>query len=531
MRNFELPGRSPVNAPNGMAATSHPLASQAAIDVLKAGGNAMDGAVAACAVQCVVEPGSTGIGGDSFCLYAPNGTDQVVAFNGSGKAPAAATIDFYEDQGIKKFERSSPHSVTIPGAVDAWSKLLTDHGRMSLSDVLQPAIAYAHDGYPISSRVQYDWTASKPLIAREESTANIFLINGEVPKVGQMHNQRKLADTLQLIAENGRDAFYRGEVAEDIVHYLQEKGGLHTLDDFSNTNGNYVTPITTRYHGHVVHECPPNGQGLFALLLLNIMSGFDPGVDGPITTKRIHQELEACRLAYRARNMYLADPVFSNVPIEEILSVEYASRMRDQINEARATIPPNKVPLTRHEDTVYITVVDKDRNAASFINTLFHGWGSGLTAPKSGVVLQNRGHGFSLTRGHPNCIEGGKRPLHTIIPGMLTKGGKVVMPFGVMGGQYQAFGHLQFLSRFFDYGMDVQEAMDVPRFMVDPFTGEVEIETAVPQFIRDELATKGHQIVKPQKPIGGSQAIWIDWEQGVLTGGSDPRKDGCAIGY
>lgn len=531
MRNLERPGRSPVHASNGIAATSHPLASQVAIEVLKAGGNAMDGAIAACAVQCVVEPGSTGIGGDNFCLFAPNGTDQVVAFNGSGKAPAAATIDYFEGQGISEFERRSPHSVTVPGAIDAWSKLLADYGRMSLSDVLQPAIAFARDGYPVSSRVHHDWTISKPLIAAEESTAGIFLVNGEVPKVGQMHYQKALATTLQSIADNGRDAFYHGDIAEDIVAYLQGKGGLHTLNDFAITSGDYVTPISTQYHGYTVHECPPNGQGLFALLLLNVMAGFDAGNEGPITTKRIHQELEACRLAYRARNMYLADPDFSDVPIEEILSEEYAARMRDQINETQATIPPAEIPLTRHEDTVYITVVDKDRNAASLINTLFHGWGSGLTAPKSGVVLQNRGHGFSLTRGHPNCIDGGKRPLHTIIPGMLTTAGKVVMPFGIMGGEYQAFGHLQFLSRFFDYGMDVQEAMDAPRYMVDPFTGKVEIETAVPRSIRDELKLLGHTIDDPKIPIGGSQAIWIDWEQGVLTGGSDPRKDGCAIGY
>ncbi|MCO4823734.1 MAG: gamma-glutamyltransferase [Amylibacter sp.] len=531
MRNLERPGRSPVHAPNGMAATSHPLSSQVAIDVLKAGGNAMDGAVAACAVQCVVEPGSTGIGGDNFCLYAPNGTDQVVGFNGSGKAPADATIDHFEAAGIIKFDRRSPHSVTIPGAVDAWSQLLNDHGRMSLQELLQPAIAYARDGYPISSRVHTDWTANKALIAAEESTAHIFLPNGEVPKVGHIHHQKALAATLQSIADNGRDAFYYGDVATDIVDYLQSKGGLHTLDDFAKTKGEYVTPITTQYQGHTVHECPPNGQGLIALLLLNVMGGFDAGSEGPITTKRLHQELEACRLAYRARNTYLADPAFADVPIAHILSEEYATRMRDQINENKATIPPADIPLTRHEDTVYITVVDKDRNAVSFINTLFHGWGSGLTAPKSGVVLQNRGHGFSLERGHPNCIDGGKRPLHTIIPGMLTKNGKVVMPFGVMGGEYQSFGHMQFLSRYFEYGMDIQQAMDLPRMMVDPDTGQVEIEGIVPEVIRNELAALGHEIVNPARPIGGSQAIWIDWDQGVLTGGSDSRKDGCAIGY
>lgn len=531
MRNLERPGRSPVHAPNGMAATSHPLSSQVALDVLKAEGNAMDAAVAACAVQCVVEPGSTGIGGDNFCLYAPNGTDKVVGFNGSGKAPAAATIDHFEAAGITSFERRSPHSVTIPGAVDAWSQLLNDHGRMSLKELLQPAITYARDGYPVSSRVHTDWTASKALIAAEESTASIFLPKGEVPKVGHIHHQQALAATLQSIADNGRDAFYYGDVATEIVGYLQSKGGLHSLEDFANTKGEYVTPISTEYQGYAVHECPPNGQGVIALLLLNVMGGFDAGTVGPITTKRLHQELEACRLAYRARNTYLADPAFSDVPVEEILSDEYAARMRDQINESKATIPPAEIPVTRHEDTVYISVVDKDRNAVSFINTLFHGWGSGLTAPKSGVVLQNRGHGFSLERGHPNCIGGGKRPLHTIIPGMLTKNGKAVMPFGVMGGEYQSFGHMQFLSRYLEYGMDIQQAMDLPRMMVDPDTGEVEVESTVPEYIRNELAALGHEIVIPARPVGGSQAIWIDWEQGVLTGGSDPRKDGCAIGY
>ena len=267
-------------------------------------------------------------------------------FNGSGKAPADATIGHFEVAGITKFDRRSPHSVTIPGAVDAWSQLLNDHGRMSLQELLQPAIAYARDGYPVSSRVHADWTASKALIGAEESTARIFLPNGEVPKVGHIHHQKALAATLQAIADNGRDAFYYGDVATDIVDYLQSKGGLHTLDDFANTKGEYVTPITTQYQGHTVHECPPNGQGLIALLLLNVMGGFDAGSEGPITTKRLHQELEACRLAYRARNTYLADPAFSDVPIEEILSDEYAVRMRNQINESRATIPPADIPLT-----------------------------------------------------------------------------------------------------------------------------------------------------------------------------------------
>ncbi len=531
MRNLELPGRSPVHAPNGMACTSHPLASQAAIDVLKAGGNAVDGAIAACAVQCVVEPGSTGIGGDCFCLFSPLGSTDIVALNGSGRAPAAASVDYYKNAGIDEFARNSPHAVTVPSAIDAWSRLNNDHGRMPFGELLGPAIGYARDGYPISSRVHRDFASSIDLLKAEESTARIFLKDGKVPAIGQMHRQSELAATLQAVADNGRDAFYRGAVAQDIVSYLQSKGGLHTLEDFAAVEGTYVAPISTDFRGYQVFECPPNGQGIIALLLLNIMSGLERNGDDPITADRMHQELEACRLAYQTRHLYLADPAFADVPMEQILSAEYAASLRAAIDPAKANEPPVDVDLPRHKDTVYISVVDKDRNACSLINTVFWTFGSGLTAPGSGVVLHNRGLGFSLDPASPNCIAGGKRPLHTIIPGMVAKDDKVVMPFGVMGGEYQAFGHMQFLTRFFDYGLDIQEAMDCPRFMVDPFTGEVEVEDTVPDAIKDELRARGHRVALAEKPVGGSQAIWIDWEEGVLTGGSDPRKDGCAIGY
>lgn len=513
-----------------MAATSHPLASQAALDMLKAGGNAMDGAIAAVAVQCVTEPGSTGIGGDCFCLYAPEGGSDVIGFNGSGRAPAAASIGYYQNQGITKFPRMSPHAVTIPGAIDGWTQLHADHGRMPLSDVLAPAISYARNGYPLSSRVASDFAACAPLLRGDENSARIFLPNGEPPKVGQMHHQKELAHTLEAIATHGRAAFYEGEIAQDMVDYLRAKGGLHTMADFAATKGEYVTPIRTDFRGYTVHECPPNGQGVIALLLLNMFSKLDV-LEGPITTDRLHQELEACRLAYRARNLYVADPAFGDVPVQELLSQDYAQRLVEAINMNKAQEPPADIPLTRHHDTVYLSVVDKDRNACSFINTLYMGWGSGLTAPKSGVVLQNRGDGFSLVEGHPNCIAGGKRPLHTIIPAMLTKAGRAIMPFGVMGGHYQAFGHLQFLTRLLDYGMDIQEAMDAPRVMVDPDDDMVEIEGTVPAQVQAELAARGHRLKSPERPIGGSQGIWIDWDEGVLTGGSDPRKDGAAMGY
>ncbi len=534
MRNLELPGRSPVHSVNAMASTSQPLATQTAIDVLKSGGNALDAAVAACAVQCVVEPESTGIGGDCFCLYAPRGEAKnpgdIVAYNGSGRAPAAASVDWYRERGIDAIERESPHAVIVPGAVDAWDRLIADHGTMALAELLQPAIGYARDGYPVSSRVHVDFTLKEAMLKRDENARRIFLPGGKVPRVGALHRQPELAATLERIAANGREEFYTGETADSIVARLQELGGLHTAEDFANATGEYVTPISTEFRGHAVHQCPPSGQGVIALLLLNIISGVDIGTDGPITLERIHSEIEAGRLAYGARDAWLADPAMAEVPVEGLLSEEYADSLRAAIDPDRAHEPARLIDLPAHRSTVYITVVDHDGNACSLINTLFDNFGSGICTP-TGVTLTNRAQGFSLDPASPNRIEGGKRPLHTIIPGMVSKDGKVVMPFGVMGGQYQAMGHMQFLTRFFDYGMDIQEAMDAPRFMPNPFTGEVEVEGAVPADIRDGLAARGHRIIAPKKPIGGSQAIWIDWDEGVLTGGSDPRKDGCAMGY
>ncbi len=532
MRDLEWPGRSPVHASNGMAATSHPLSTQAAVAVLQDGGNALDAAVAACAVQCVVEPESTGIGGDCFCLYSPGGSTDIVAYNGSGRAPAAANAQWYADQGIGEIPRQSPHAVTVPGAIDAWDVLVRDHGTRPLGGLLRPAIDLARDGYPIASRVSVDFASQAELLRKDENAARIFLQPDGAPfQRGQMHRQPELAETLERIASDGRDGFYTGAVATDIVNYLQSKGGLHTLDDFAGMQGEYVTPIRTSFRGHDVYQCPPNGQGVIALLLLNIMSGIETGSDGPISLDRVHREIEAGRLAYRDRNLYLADPGQSDVPVDWFLSEAHAGQLREAIDDAGALNPLPEFSAPRHESTVYISVVDKDRNACSFINTLFHNFGAVLMPPRSGVMLHNRGQGFVLDPAHPNCIAPGKRPLHTIIPGMVAKDDRVVMPYGVMGGQYQAFGHMQFLTRFFDYGLDIQEAQDAPRFFPDPYTGEVETEGTIPADLIAALQAKGHRTVRPAKPIGGSQAIWIDWNEGVLTGGSDPRKDGCALGY
>ncbi|MEL6734255.1 MAG: gamma-glutamyltransferase [Pseudomonadota bacterium] len=527
MRNLELPGRSPTHATGAMASTSHTLATQTALDIMKAGGNALDAAIAACAVQCVVEPGSTGIGGDCFAMYAPQGGTDVWAFNGSGRAPAAATVEKLKSLGVTELTRTSAHSVIIPGAVDAWCRMNADHGKLPMADILQPAVDLARNGYPVSSRVHADWVKNADHLTTDDNLAAIFL---PVPPVGSLHKQTGLADALERIGKEGRAAFYEGDMAADMVDALQAKGGLHTLDDFAAAKGNYFEPVSSDYRGHTIVECPPQGQGMIALLLMNMMEtqGVDPNL---MSADRIHLELEACRRAYASRGVYLGDPDYSTIPVEEIISKAYGAQLAADIDPDRSRHPKDALKLKPHKDTVYITVVDEDRNCCSFINTLFFGWGGGITSEKYGIVLTNRGEGFVLEEGHPNCIEPGKRPLHTIIPAMVQKDGKIIMSFGVMGGEYQAMGHMQFLTRYFDYGMDIQEAQDAPRWMVDPYTGEAEIEGRVPQEVVDELRARGHTIDYATSPIGGSQAIAIDWENGILTGGSDPRKDGSAAGY
>ena len=530
MRNLELAGRSPVHAMNGMAATSHPLATLTAVDVLQDGGNALDAAVAACAVQCVVEPQSTGIGGDCFALLAPGGGPDIIAYNGSGRAPAKATAAWYQAQGMTEIPRASPHAVTVPGAVEAWSRLLCDHGTRSLGELLRPAIGFARDGYAIPSRVAFDWRQQADFLAGEPNAARIFLADGRTPAVGSRHRQPALAGTLSRIAEAGADGFYRGPVAEDMVAYLQSKGGLHSLDDFAGTAGEYVTPITTSYRGHEIWECPPNGQGLAALLMLNILQGFELGGLAPLSAERLHLEIEAARLAYRDRDALIGDPAQAHVPVERLLSESYAAELGATIDRSRAGAPLPAPGVAEHSDTVFISVVDRERNAVSFINSLFHSFGSGLVAPESGVVLHNRGMSFVIDPEHPNGIAPGKRPMHTLIPGMAVHDGRAVLAFGVMGGHYQAMGHAHVLGNLLDFDLDLQEAIDLPRvFARQP--GPVETESGIPAETAAELRARGHDLQPSPRPIGGGQAIMIDWHAGVLTGASDPRKDGCALGY
>ena len=530
MRNFEKPTRSVAVSTQAMAATSHPSATLTAINILQAGGNAMDAALAACAVQCVVEPGSTGIGGDCFALYAPEGGEKVIAFNGSGRTPAALTIDWFEERGLQEVPRQSPAAVTIPGAIDAWTRLHSDHGRLPFAQILAPAIAFAEKGYAISPRVHRDWAKEESVLAADEAAARIFLPDGRAPRIGEIHRQPELAETLKRIAVEGRDGFYQGPVAHDMVEHLRSLGGLHTLEDFAAAKGDYVTPVTTTFRGHTIHECPPNGQGIIALMILNILSHFE-AAGAPDSVDRIHIEIEATRLAYAARDAWLADPDKADVPVEEMLSVSFAKHLAGLIDLKRALtdLPSFEMPL--HRDTVYISVVDSERNAVSFINSIFDSFGSGIVAPKSGVILHNRAQSFSLKRGHPNMIAPQKRPLHTIIPGMITRDGRTEMSFGVMGGHYQALGHAHLISKVLDYGMDMQDAIDLPRVM--PASGNapvVEAEHTLPEATVAELRARGFEFVPADDPIGGAQVIRIDWEDGTLTGASESRKDGVALG-
>ena len=528
MRDLHLPGRSTVHSVNGMCATSQPLAAEAAISILRAGGNAVDAAIAASAVLCVIEPYNTGIGGDCFVLLSKGGSGDIVGLNGSGRSPKALTLEKLKAAG-GDLSLNSVHSVTVPGAVDAWARLLADHGTMELGRVFEPAIRFAEEGFAVAPRIGIEWHFLEGHLSHDADSLAHYTKDGKAPAVGDKFRLPVLAETLRLIGKKGRDAFYEGALAEDMVAKLNRLGGFHTLEDFAATACDYVEPIRTNYRGREICEIPPNGQGITALLMLNILSR--AGLDGldPNGAIRFHYEMEAARLAYDMRDRYVADPAFGELPVDRILSDKYADELAARIDPERKIEDISAVRDPLNRDTVYLTVVDKDRNAVSFINSLFFGFGSGICAPRSAVMFQNRGSGFVMQEGHLNCVAGGKRPLHTIIPAMLVEKGRAVMPFGVMGGAYQAVGHAHVVTNMVDYAMDVQQALDSPRAF--PVGEGIEVEHGVSAETREGLAAKGHIVRDALLPHGGGQAIVIDHERGTLIGGSDPRKDGAAVGY
>lgn len=524
MRNFHLPGRSPVYAENGLCATSHPLAAKTAIQMLEAGGNAVDAAIAGAVVLGFAEPQMTGIGGDCFVLFTPPGSDEVRALNGSGRAPAGLNPEMLRAKG----EVIAPYSadaVTVPGAVDAFCRLSQDWGKLGLKASLAPAIHYAEAGIPVADRVAADWAGAIGNLSGR--ARDLFLLNGAAPQPGQIFRAPGQAEVLRRIAMEGRAGFYEGEVANDMAASLNAAGGSHELADFAATACDYTTPITGDYAGLDLFEHPPNGQGATAILLLNILKHFDIAAMDPWGADRAHIEAEATKLAYDARNRFLADPDHMT-RLDHMTAPETAAKLAALIDPARAM--PGALPGAEavHKDTIYITVVDRDRMCVSLIYSVFHSFGSGLASDKFGVLFQNRGAGFTLAKGHPNEAGPGKRPMHTIIPAILQKGGKTVMPFGVMGGQYQSAGHARFVTNITDFNLTPQAAIDAPRSFAE---GDVlTIEDGYADAVKSTLSDRGHKVARPETAIGGAQAILLR-QDGVLEAGSDPRKDGCALGY
>jgi gamma-glutamyltranspeptidase/glutathione hydrolase len=525
-RDFQLPGRSQVIACEGMAATSHPLASLAAIEVLRAGGNAADAAVAAVAVLCVVEPHMTGIGGDCFCMIARPGAP-VWGYNGSGRAGRRASIEKLLAQGHRSIALDSIHAVTVPGAVDAWAAILSAHGRHGLERALAPAIRYASEGFPVAARIAWDWSQLVAKLRADPGAARHYLRSGLAPVEGDVMKLPALAETLGAVAAKGRDAFYEGPIAQDMAATLSRLGSFLTVEDFSEHRGEVVAPIMSNYRGIDVLELPPNTQGLTALVLLNILERFDLAGLDPLGADRFHLAVEAARLAYAVRDAHIAEPAAMRIAVEKLLAKDFAAGLAARIDGARRSRLPS-ASLTA-SDTVYLAVVDRDRMAVSLINTLFSSFGAGICTERTGIMLTNRGACFRLDPDHPNVFGPRKRPLHTIIPALALRDERCDMAFGVMGAHYQPMGHAQVVTNMVDYGMDVQAAIDAPRaFFVD---GQTIVEHGLPRSTIDGLTTRGHEVVLAPSPWGGGQAIRIDWQRGVLIGGSDPRKDGCAIGY
>ena len=528
--------RSPVLSTRGAVASSQPLATLAGVRTLQAGGNAADAAVAAAAALAVVEPNSTGIGGDCFCLFYRAADASVEAVNGSGRSPRALTLELAG--GADGFERQGPHAVTVPGTIAGWSDTLNRFGRMPLADVLAPAIELAEDGFPVTPIIHRGWKSQEELLRTKGPAGGDLLIGDRAPLVGEVWRNPPIAQVMRSVAEGGTQAFYQGAPAQAVVEALEEHGGCMTLEDLAAHHSTFDPPISTTYRRHTVYECPPNGQGITALMALNILEGFDIAATAPRSAEALHQTIEAIRLAFADARAYVADPARADVPVEAMLSKAYAAQRREQIQPDAAIELAAAGELPGRSDTVYLCAVDGEGNACSFINSNYEGFGSAIVPRNCGFSLQNRGAGFALEPGHPNVLEGGKRPYHTIMPAMLTRpDGSLFAAFGVMGGWNQPQGHTQVAINLIDRGMDPQTAIDEPRFSIyaDPPNGEIWVEDSVPVDVISALAQLGHP-VRPASgalrsgAVGKGQIIARDPKSGVLWAGSDPRADGCAIG-
>ena len=532
--------RSEIIAQNGMAATSHPLATQAAIDILKKGGSAIDAAIAANAVLGLVEPTGCGIGGDLFAIIWDAENKELQGLNASGRSPESLTIDHFN--GMNEIPYLGALPITVPGAVDGWYEMHDRYGKLPMLEILKPAINYAENGFPVSETVSWLWNENSQSRTGFEGFMRVFMPNGKAPQKGEIFKNPSLASTYKKIAEKGRDEFYKGQIAKDIDRFMKDNNGYLTYADLSKHKSEWIDPVSTNYRGYEVYELPPNTQGIAALQLLNILEDYNISNMGFASAEYIHTLVEAKKLVYEDRALYYADPEFSQIPIEYLISKDYANERRQLINDKKAAVnvTAGDLPL-ENGDTIYLTVADKDGNMVSLIQSNYGDMGAGLTPPELGFSFQNRGQLFSLKEGHPNVYAPNKRPFHTIIPAFVTKDGEPWLSFGLMGGSMQPQGHAQIIVNLVDFGMNVQEAGDAARIrhagssqptdqsMKDG--GKLYLETSINNQIRSQLKAMGHNVSENTHVYGGYQAIMYDTKNDVYFGASDPRKDGQASGY
>jgi gamma-glutamyltranspeptidase / glutathione hydrolase len=536
--------RSEVYAPQAMAATSHPLATQIALQTMRDGGNAMDAAIAANAALGLMEPTGNGIGGDLFAIVWDPKTRKLHGYNGSGRSPKALTLEEFERRGLKDIPPHGPLPVTVPGTVDAWFALHAKFGQRTMAQNLAPTIAYARNGHPVHEVIAYYWGRSVPVLSKWPGFREQFTIDGRAPRRGETWRNPTLANTLEKIAIGGRDAFYQGEIARTIDAYFRANDGFLRYEDLAAHRGEWVEPVSTNYRGYDVWELPPNGQGIAALQILNLLEPYDLASYGFGSPEHIHLFVEAKKLAFADRAASYADPEFYKTPVERLISKDYAKQRGALISMDRAmkAAEPGIIPQLNEGDTIYLTTADKDGMMVSLIQSNYRGMGSGMAPPGLGFIFQNRGEQFVLRRGHPNGFAPGKRPFHTIIPAFVTKDGKPWLSFGLMGGAMQPQGHVQILINMIDFGMNLQEAGDAPRIQHDGSTepagqntamtdgGEVDLETGFSYETIRALMRKGHSVRFADGPYGGYQAIMVNPDGGYV-GASESRKDGMAAGY
>jgi len=534
--------RSEVIAKNGMAATSHPLATQAAITILQSGGSAVDAAIAANAVLGLVEPTGCGIGGDLFAIIWDSDNKEITGLNASGRSPRNLTLDHFRSNKMTEIPYLGPLPITVPGAVDGWFEMHDKYGKLTMMEILQPAITYAEEGFPVSETVAWLWNENSQSRTNFPGFMKVFMPNGKAPKKGEIFKNPALASTYEKIARKGRDVFYKGEIAEEIDKFMKENDGHLSYEDMANHKSDWVKPMSTNYRGYEVYQLPPNTQGLAVLQLLNILEAYNIRDMGFASSEYIHTFVEAKKLVYEDRARYYADPDYSKIPIDYLNSSQYANERRQLIdpNLAAKTVTAGDIPL-ENGDTIYLTVADKDGNMISLIQSNYGDMGAGLTPPNLGFSFQNRGQLFSLKDHHPNIYAPNKRPFHTIIPAFVTKNGDPWLSFGLMGGSMQPQGHAQIIINIVDFDMNVQEAGDAARIrhtgssqptdheMVDG--GKLYLESSIGKKIREDLILKGHNVATDRHVYGGYQAIMYDSYNEIYIGGSDPRKDGQAAGY